>query len=499
MYEPHGDIAKRYSKLQGEREPYVTRARACASVTIPSLFPPDTTSGSADLRTPRQSIGAKCVNTLAAKLLLAELPPNQPFFKLTVDEEHVLDLPENSREGVIKGLVSTESHILTTIESRGARPVVHEMLKQLIVAGNALLHVSKDAFKVYRLDKYVVQRDAMGSLTEVIICEGLSPENVPAHMREALAETTTEQRKHLKLYTQVRLHGNHWVLNQEINGALDPKARSTYPKDRLPFLALRMIRVDGEEYGRSYVEEYLGDLKSAEALSKAIDEGTAAAAKVIFLVNPNGTTRSRALSKAPNGGFVAGNEADVHVLQLQKHADFAQARQRLAEIREDLSAAFLTNSSLTRQAERVTATEIRAMAQELETVLGGVYSLLSIEFQAPLVEIVIAQLTREGALPNLPPKTLKPKVLTGVAALGRTQELEKLKMLLEFLQPLGEDAINEYLEGSGYVARVVAALSIDPEGLLPSPEKMRERQSQKRMDQMAQNAPAMLQASGAFS
>ena len=43
--------------------------------------------------------------------------------------------------------------------------------------------------------------------------------------------------------------------------------------------------VDGEDYGRGRVEEFLGDLQSLESLTQAITEGSAAAAKVVFLVS----------------------------------------------------------------------------------------------------------------------------------------------------------------------------------------------------------------------
>ena len=45
-----------------------------------------------------------------------------------------------------------------------------------------------------------------------------------------------------------------------------------------------MNHVDGESYGRGRVEEFIGDLKSLEALSQALVEGSAAAAKVVFTV-----------------------------------------------------------------------------------------------------------------------------------------------------------------------------------------------------------------------
>ena len=41
----------------------------------------------------------------------------------------------------------------------------------------------------------------------------------------------------------------------------------------------RFNSVDGENYGRGRVEEFIGDLKSLNALSQVITEGSAAAAK----------------------------------------------------------------------------------------------------------------------------------------------------------------------------------------------------------------------------
>ena len=51
-------------------------------------------------------------------------------------------------------------------------------------------------------------------------------------------------------------------------------------------------------------------------MTKAIVEGSAAAAKVLFMVNPNGTTRAKTLSESPNGAIVQGSEGDVSVYNL---------------------------------------------------------------------------------------------------------------------------------------------------------------------------------------
>ena len=70
----------RYSQLETRREPFLTRARDAAKLTIPSLLPPSGHTGHSKFSTPAQSLGARGVNNLASKLLLALLPPNSPFF-----------------------------------------------------------------------------------------------------------------------------------------------------------------------------------------------------------------------------------------------------------------------------------------------------------------------------------------------------------------------------------------------------------------------------------
>lgn len=490
-------LSSRFSKLQAVRTSHINRAIASASVTIPSLFPPLGTTGQTDLRSPSQSQGAMCVNSLASKILLALLPPNQAFFRLTVDETDLGDVEDNTKGEIEEALSALERLVQSELESKNSRPVLHETIKQLLIAGNALLFAGQDALKMYRLDKYVCKRDGMGKPKEIIIEEKVTRDEIPKHVIAVLPESTQQDDQEYVMYTQILRNGNHWVAIQEINGVTDPKSRTTFPLTKCPYIPLRMIRVDGEDYGRSYVEEYIGDLKSLEVLTKALNEGTAAAARVIFLVRANATTKPKVLTSTPNGGFATGDREDVSALQLDKQADFAQARQRMMEIKEDLSAAFLRNSTLTRNAERVTATEIRAMAQELETVLGGIYALLSIELQLPLVHVTMAQLQRTGALPDMPSDMLKPQVLTGVAALGRSQELDNLRLLLEALAPLGPEAISGSIETDEYAKRVASALSIDTNGLIPTPEQKAERKQQEQAREVVQTlGPQAMQMQG---
>ena len=79
----------------------------------------------------------------------------------------------------------------------------------------------------------------------------------------------------------------------------------------MPYQALRMVRVDNEDYGRGYVEEFLGDLKSLEGLSQALVESAAASSKVVFMVRPNSVTRKKDLANTRNGDIITGSADDV--------------------------------------------------------------------------------------------------------------------------------------------------------------------------------------------
>jgi hypothetical protein len=249
--------------------------------------------------------------------------------------------------------------------------------------------------------------------------------------------------------------------------------------------------MDGEDYGRGYVEEYLGDLKSLESLTQSIVEGSAAAAKVLFLVRPNGTTRVKTLAESPNGAIVTGDDQDVSSLQLGKSQDFQVAQQTIQMLQTRLSRVFLMNSSIRRDAERVTAQEIRLAHQELEIALGGVYAVLSQEFQLPLVELLMDKMQKEKKIPKLPDDGLKPLIVTGVEALGRGEDLNKLQQFLQTLLPLGPEVMQE-LNVSDYISRLAGSLGIDTEGLVKSEEeKQLEAQAQEAKQAQMMNQQMM--------
>ncbi len=485
-------LKSRYEKLAIKRHPFLERSRECAELTQPYLM---MRPGQTQFVTPWQGIGSRGVNNLAAKLLLALLPPNSPFFRLVVQEAELVDVDPKLKLHVDEALTQCERLLMTEIETGAMRVGVFEALKHLIVTGNSLIYlVPEGGIRVFHLDQYVIRRDPAGHALEIIVHEKVDRTFVDLPLDSlGIDKPSSSDQTTVDLFTSITWQDDRWHVLQEVGGVLVPESKGTYPKDCSPWLALRFIRVDGEDYGRGLVEEYLGDLKSLETLTKAIVEGSAAAAKVLFLVKPNSTTKETVLAEAPNGAIRSGNAEDVTVLQVQKYADFRVARETMEHMTQRLSYAFLLNSSIQRQGERVTAEEIRHMAGELEDALGGVYSILSQEFQLPLILRLMHQMERRGLFPKLPKGMVRPMIVTGLEALGRGHDLLKLQSFVGDLASLGQ-ALPEILmriNPEELIKRLCIARGLDAQGLILSEEELMQKQAIQQQAQMQAQAPML--------
>jgi hypothetical protein len=499
----HAETAQQlYTTLEGARYSYLDRGRACSKLTLPYVMPDEGFGPHSRLETPFSGVGSRGVNNLASKLLLALLPPNSPFFRFQANEKKLAEdeTPPELMSEIEASLQALEELVMDEVTRGAYRVALHEALKHLIITGNALLYLPDEGgLRVFHLDRFVVQRDPMGNLLSVATKESVAFSTLSEEIRQRLQQqdpNLAESDAKVDLFTSCKRKAKHWVITQDVNGVDIPHAGGKVTMDRNPFIPLRLSRIDGEAYGRGFVEEYLGDIQSLEALTRAIVEGSAAAAKVLFLVNPNGTTRARTLAESPNGAIVQGNAADVNTLQLDKFNDFRTAQVTMEAIKDRLGAAFLLTSGVVRQAERVTAEEIRMLSQELEASLGGLYSLLAAEMQLPLVKRIMTVMQKKKLLPKLPKDLVKPVIVTGVEALGRGNDLSKLDLFLAgAAQVVGPEAIGQFVNVEDYFKRRATALGIKTEGLIKSAEQMQQEAQMQQMQAMTEKlGPAGIKA-----
>ena len=487
-------IQAQYNKLELTREVYLKRARDCAKLTIPTLFPDKDINESAEYQTPYQSIGARGVMNLASKLMLALFPPHAPFFRLSVDDlvfKQIQGDPK-TKSSIEAGLAGIEKAIMDNMEVSNDRVAVYEALKNLIVSGNVLLKITETGLRVYRLNNYVIKRDAQGNILKIIIKEAVNLDTLPPEVRTAIQEGKTKEEyedKELDLYTCITREAKGYTLMQECGKRIILKTQ--YKLDNLPFIALRFNRVDGMDYGRSHCESYLGDLRSLEGLTKAILEGSSASAKMLFMVAPNGTTRASSIAKAPNGAIIEGSAGDVSVLQANKFADFRVSFEMMNRIEQRLQYAFLLNSSVQRQAERVTATEVQLVAQELQDALGGVYGILTTEFQLPYINAKLNILKEQKLLPNLPRDIVRPKIIVGLEALGRASDrIRLLQFMSDLAGTLGADVLARHINLDDAIKKFAIANGVDTQGLLKDQEQIQQEQQQAQAQQFAQQSLA---------
>ena len=463
-----------YSKLTSDRSQFLDVAVEASELTLPYLVTRDVHyKGTKTLLQPYQSVGAKAVVTLAAKLMLALLPPQSAFFKLQVRDDKIgEELEPEIRSELDLSFSKIERNIMDYIAASNDRVVVHQALKHLVVSGNALIFMGKDGLKHYPLNRYVVNRDGNGNVIEIVTKEMISRKVLGIELPkppEAGPNAPDSYEDDAEVYTCVKMDesSGRWIWHQEVDDMILPGSRSTAPKNASPWLVLRFNTVDGEDYGRGRVEEFIGDLRSLDGLSQALVEGASVASKVIFLVSPSSTTKPQTLSKAGNGAIIQGRPEDVGVVQVGKTADFGTAANLATQIEKRILEAFLVMN--VRQAERVTAEEVRLTQLEL----GGLYSLLTVEFLIPYLNRTLLILQRGNQIPKLPKDVVRPKIVAGINSLGRSQDVEALTTFIGTIaQTLGPEALAKYIDPTEAIKRLAAAQGIDVLNLVKSPETM---------------------------
>jgi hypothetical protein len=486
--------ASRYARLASDRTIFLDTARDCAALSLPYLLTPTGVVNGQKLPTPWQSMGAKGVNVMASKLMLSLFPVNATFFKLQVNDGKLSLDPNLSaavKSEIDLSLSKMERVVMQNIAESQDRVILHQAMKHVIVTGNVLIYMGSNGVKLYPLDRYVVVRDGEGSPTEIVTVESIDRQFLPAEFQleqarnvNDVADNTSTASSDVTVgegeaavYTWAKLKDGQWRWRQEVDGKILPDSYGKAPKTTTPWLPLRFNVVDGEDYGRGRIEEFLGDLKSLEGLMQAMVEGSAAAAKVVFLVSPAATVKPSTLAKAGNGAIIQGRAEDVTAVQVSKQADFSSAYQMIQSLTQRLSEAFLIMT--VRQSERTTSTEIMATQQELNEQLGGIYGNLTTELVRPYLQRKLFTLQRSKELPQLPKGIVFPTIIAGLEGIGRGQDRESLILFLQTVsQALGPEAMAQYIDPEEAVKRLAAAQGIDTLKLVKTADQ-RQQEMQK--------------------
>lgn len=501
-----GQAASMYERDSRERSPFLLEAIDCAALTVPSLMPSASVSGYSvnprNLEEPFQSVGAMGVSSMGSKYALTLFPPNHPFARLelneaALDDDQLASLEAGGDEAeseIETAFADTERKMLKKFDESGLRAKMSDVSEQLICCGNVLAHLPPAPLqpRTYRLNCYTVKRDPRGNLTRIITKEVIDPLSLEERQQRRLAALGVETDDDLggvEVFTVVaRKSATKFAEWQEVGGKQFGELQE-HEADALPYLPLRMYKVDGESYGRSHVARYLGTLRAHNILSMAIERTCVAMAETRFGVNPENRRLLQRLKKSKPMDFVEAREGDVFAIGIDKARDLSVAQARLSDLELQLNRAFMQTHSVQRQAERVTAEEIRLLAADIDATAGGAYANASEELQKPVAKLLLKQMQDEGEIPVFG-DAIQPVVVTGLDAVGRSRDLERIRaFLLTLNEAIGPQEAARILRTQNVARKIAIASNVEVDDLIKTAEEL---EAEAQQAQMAQMAPELI-------
>lgn len=416
----------------------ILRMEKYALWSLPTLFAdPDLRSGKQQpVERDYQSVGAILTNSLASKLSQLLFPSNQSFFRLsskvnTAVMANSLSVPESALSSAMAQL---ENEAYPRMFLRSSYAQVVQAMKLLIVTGNALMYRDSDRTNIhtYSLRNFSLLRDGTGKVLDIVLCERTTVSQVPA---EAKAHFSGRQEYDcLKLYTRIKREKGTvtdiFVVTQQIED-FNLSTREEYPEAVNPYIPVAWNLVSNENYGRGLVEDYAGDFAKLSELSEALALYEIEACRVLNMAKPGSGADIDSMADAESGQWVSGDPTAVGAYEGGNAQKIEVMLADLASVFQRLAPAFMYGGN-TRDAERVTAEEIRQQAEEANTTFGGTYSSLADSMHIPLAHILCNEVNPQF-VQEVVRGGLTLTVLTGVAALGRSSDVNKLLQVAQVL------------------------------------------------------------------
>lgn len=486
----------RWKELDAQRNQLMSRLERYASVTIPKILLPENVSqNSESIQHDWQSLGAQAVNHLSNKLMMALFQPGRPFFRLdpSLKLQASLASAQIPDKELRNALVDGETRAVKLLDQKAVRPKLYQVFKHLIVTGNVLLDLSEpEAVRVMGLRRYAVKRSISGRAIELMIAETVQFDELEPDVQAICPGKTGEQRcTHVKWFKRT---GNRWALTQWIDDRLLPGKDGSWSADKFPFHILTWDLADEHDYGTGLVEEYSGDFSTLSVLTETEIKSALLASEYRWLADPAGITDVKDFKQSQNGDVLPGRKEDLNLVHMSGSSALGEIRQTAEIVIRRIGQAFLLGSAVTRDAERVTAEEIRLQAGELEASLGGVYSRLAVDLQLPLVSWLLDQLDIE-----IGGTELVPTIVTGLDALSRSSDGNQLASFLQDLAGLATmpPAALSYLKFSEVLSVLAASRGLNAEKFVKAEEQVQQEQQQAQAALADQQAAEALAKEGA--
>nr|DAQ74805.1 MAG TPA: Head to tail joining protein [Caudoviricetes sp.] len=463
--------------------------------TVASVFPHslkvDDLQGNDVIERDYQSMGAVLVNNLTAKLCKLLFPVGLSFFKLKDTKELTRFLA--SLDAKRRSLTEIENTCSERILLNAGYAQLHQLIKTLIVTGNALVVRKDNKLVVYTPRNYSVLRDADGTVLDTVLCEQISYDRVPEDIKAFINADGKEPRDTVDLYTRVRrIKDGRYRVSQQIEGH-DVGEEVIFAHNLCPYIPVAWSLVNGDSYGHGLVEDLAGDFAKLSCLSEALAKYEIDACRVVNLVKSGSGGDIDALAEAEIGEWV---QADPDAVGKTDAGDANMIKNLLVDIEQiiqRLSIAFMYASNV-RDGERVTAEEIRTKVAEADQALGGVYSQLSEALHKPLAYLLLAEEDPKIQAAIIAGK-VKFEILTGTAALGRGNDTERLLNSIQILGVIipAMGQLSKRFNTEAVIDMILTNNGVTLDKVMKSDEQLEQeaQEAQAQMQAMQQQATAL--------
>ena len=505
MKMPDNRLKNQYSQDDQARQSILDRARFAAAMSKPHVLPFLEQSKDVQLPQAFQSLAARGMTNMEGKMLLAMFPPTNLWFEMALAPEIEYDpaLVDEEIQSAKDQLFIEELKIQGTLEASnlepdnrmrrsGFRSRKRMAISQILITGDTLEQLTDDyRIKVYRRDMYVTRRNSDTEVIYHIVRETVDPLGLSQDLLTKAGLNTADfasknpWERLQDMYTMIQWQpqAKTWLIEQEINGSIVATSEELIS----PFFSTPFDLAPGEDYGRGFVEQNLGDVRTLNELEEKMLDFAAIASKILLATDYASEVRDEDLMKPSGSTFEArvsgGVIQDVAVLKSDKLQDFRVVDLSITRKEKSLGKSMLLESESQPKGDRVTATQIQRIAFEVDGALGGLYASISDDQQVPLIRRTVWQMKRDNLIRPLPPEAVELKVLTGLAALGREVNVQRLLQFSQVISQFPEAA--RRLNQSVMLDVLARNMGISERGLIKSDAEV-QAEIESAMQQQAQ-------------
>lgn len=497
-------IAGAFKRLNGERSERLEASELYAYYTIPSVFPRADASDNSKGVGMLDSIGAAVVNHFSNKLVTTLFSPNRPFFRLMPDpmskavkklyqaaedgNAQEQDQAKNALTDLRSKFVKTEKNAVRYLERIGYRTSATNAAKLLVVTGDVVLRSTKNKpSTVYSMRDYVCEKDLTGRDVILIVRDSLAYGALSTEQQKMLEDSDFDTASvtastPVTIYTSLELMDDgRYQRRTAIENIELPKV-DLFTEKSMPFTHLSWNLTKGENYGRGLVEDYSGSFHVIDKMSQHQTLLIAKLADLKIMVDPASGIDVEHLNSSETGTYVSGKPSDVQPMASGMDAGIQYIEGIVLAHKRQISAAFLYQTGQVRDAERVTAEEIRENAAELEIAHGGVYSRFAADWQSKVAYDSVSALGEEMG------DVVEPQIMTGMDSLSRTGEMQAIRVWMTDLSLLNQlpEGMQAVVKGPEFAQYAAVQRGVDHGAFVKSPNELAAEQKAAQEEAMAQ-------------